>query len=151
MADWKETAARGLTLLDGDTSDAAVRTRAIIGHILDESLHDDYISKDFFNVQQAAGGLPDGVSMSQFLDLVTGHVRDDFSSSSFDPGGSDDDFRVALLATDENIRRHIAFLNGAVHQAAAGEVHKALWQLILDARNDPASVYTCYRDFLVNA
>jgi hypothetical protein len=85
MADWKATAARGLTLLDGDTSDAAVRTRAIISHILDESLHDDYISKDFFYVQQTAGGLPDGVSMSQFLDMITGHVRDDFSSSSFDP------------------------------------------------------------------
>jgi hypothetical protein len=55
------------------------------------------------------------------------------------------------MSIDENIRHHISFLNGVVHQAAAGDVHKALWQLILDARTDPASIYTCYKDFLVDA
>ena len=64
---------------------------------------------------------------------------------------SDDDFRTALMSIDENIRHHIVFLNGVVHQAAAGEVHKALWQIILDARGDSASVYTCYKDFIVDA
>jgi hypothetical protein len=151
MAEWHATAARALTLLDGDTSDAGVRTQNIVNHILDESHRDDYISKDFFNVQQTAGGLPPGVTMADFLAAITGHVRDDFSSSSFDPRVSDDDFRNALMSIDENIRRHITFLNGVVHQAAAGEVHKALFQLILDARNDPDSVYTCYTDFLVDA
>jgi hypothetical protein len=151
MVDWKATATRGLDILDGDASDAGVRTRAIINHVLDESLHDDYISKDFFNVQQTAGGLPDGVSMADFLAMITGHVRDNLSSSSYDPAISNDDFRVALMSIDENIRRHIAFLNGVVHQAAAGEVHRALWQFILDARGDPSSTYTCYRDFIVDA
>lgn len=151
MADWQQTASRALTLLDGDTSDSGVRTRNIVNHVLDETHRDDFISKDFFNVQQTAGGLPPGVTMSDFLAMITGHVRDSLSSSSFDPGSSDDDFRTALLSIDENIRRHIAFLNGVVHQAAAGEVHKALWQQILDARSNSASVYTCYRDFLVDA
>jgi hypothetical protein len=151
MADFQVTAARALALLDGDTSDAGVRTRNIVNHILDEAHRDDYISKDFFNIQQTAGGLPKGMTMADFLALITGHVRDDLSSSSFDPILSDDDFRTPLMSIDENIRHHIAFLNGVVHQAAAGDVHKALFQLILDARNDPDSVYTCYRDFLVNA
>jgi hypothetical protein len=151
MANWRATAARAQTLLNGDTSDAGLRTQAIIGHVLDEQLHDDYISKDFFNVQQTAGGLPDGVTMPDFIAAIAGHVRDDFASGSFDPVVGDDDFRIALLAIDENIRRHIAFLNGAVHQIAAGDVHRALWQLILDARSDPSSVYSCYQDFLVDA
>lgn len=151
MADFQATATRALALLDGDTSDAGQRTQCIVNHVLDESLRDDYISKDFFNVQQTAGGLPPGVSMDDFLAAITGHVRDDFTSSSFDPDVSDDDFRTALMSIDENIRRHIVFLNGVVHQAAAGEVHKALFQLILDSRSDPASIYTCYKDFLVDA
>jgi hypothetical protein len=151
MADWQATAARALTLLNGDTSDAGGRTQCIVNHILDQSLRDDYISKDFFNVQQTAGGLPPGVTMADFVATISGHVRDDFASSSFDPSMSDDDFRTALMSIDDNIRRHIVFLNGAVHQAAAGDVHKALWQLILDSRSDPASVYTCYQDYVVDA
>ena len=79
MVDWHQTASRALTLLDGDTSDAGVRTRNIVNHVLDESHRDDFISKDFFNVQQTAGGLPPGVTMSDFLTMITGHVRDSLS------------------------------------------------------------------------
>jgi hypothetical protein len=46
---------------------------------------------------------------------------------------SDDDFRTALMSIDSNIVHHIEFLNGVVHQIAAGQVHLALWQLILDS------------------
>lgn len=64
---------------------------------------------------------------------------------------SDDDFKLAALTFDDNIRRHISFLNGVVHQAAAGQVHTQLWNLILDSRSDDTSVYAVYRDFLVDA
>lgn len=79
MVDWHQTASRALTLLDGDTSDAGVRTRNIVNHVLDKSHRDDFISKDFFNVQQTAGGLPPGVTMSDFLTMITGHVRNSLS------------------------------------------------------------------------
>jgi hypothetical protein len=65
MADWHDTAKRALSILDGDTSDAGVRTVNIVNHVLDENNCDDYISKDFFNVQQTAGGLPDTVTMDR--------------------------------------------------------------------------------------
>jgi hypothetical protein len=74
-----------------------------------------------------AGGLPPGITMSDFLTMITAHVRDDFASAPFDPALSHDDFRGALMSIDGNIRHYIVFLNGVVHQAAAGEVHRALW------------------------
>jgi hypothetical protein len=151
MADWRESAARALSLLDGDPSDEATRTRCMINHVLDEGQGDGYISKDFFNVQQTAGGLPDTLTMDQFLGAITGHIREDLAKSNFDPEASDDDFRTSLMALDSNITRHIRFLNGVVHQAAAGEVHLALWNLILASRSDPNSIYTCYQQYLVNA
>jgi hypothetical protein len=151
MVDWREQANRGLSLLQDDSSDAGMRTKSIINHVLDDNNHDDYISKDFFNVQQTAGGLPDTVTFDQFLAMVTGHVRQDFGSGGFDADVSDDDFRTLTLTIDQNIRRHIQFLNGVVHQIAAGDVHKKLWQLILDSRSDDQSIYACYRDYLVDA
>jgi hypothetical protein len=151
MSDWREAAGRGLSLLEDDSSDAGVRTKRILRHVLDEGHSDGYISKDFFNVQQTAGGLPDGVSMDFFLSKVTGHVRDDLGSSSFNPDEvSDADVRTALMSFDTNIRRHISFLNGVVHQAAPGEVHRSLWELILASRGDSNSIYSCYADFLVD-
>ncbi|HZO90834.1 MAG TPA: hypothetical protein VFB38_21080 [Chthonomonadaceae bacterium] len=151
MASWQDRAQRGLTLFEGSGSDEGDRTFQILNHVLDESNRDDYISKDFFNVQQTAGGLPETLSFEQFLAMISGHIRSELEGSSFDEGLSDDDFRTAALAFDDNIRRHIRFLNGVVHQAAPGEVHRRLWDLILSARNDSSSIYTCYRDFLVDA
>lgn len=151
MPDWRDTAQRAVTFLESDTSDEATRTTCILNHILDESHNDSYISKDFFNVQQTAGGLPDGVTIDQFIAAIAGHVREELTSSSFDPALSDDDFRTAVMSFDSNIRRHITFLNGVVHQAAPGEVHLALWQLILDSRSNHNSIYTCYSDYLVDA
>ncbi len=150
MADWHDVAKRALTLLDGDTSDEGKRTQCMINHILDESHSDGYISKDFYNVQQTAGGLPDTLTMDQFLGMITGHIRDELAMSNFD-SGSDDDFRAALLTFDANIRRHITFLNGVVHQIAPGDVHVALWNQILASRTDPSSIYTCYASYLVDA
>src|SRR5688500_5346398 len=151
MSDWRESAERGLTLLENDGSDAAARTKGILRHVLDESHGDGFISKDFYNVQQTAGGLPDGMTMDSFVSMVSGHVRDDLGSSSFDGDASDADVRTALMSWDNMIRRHISFLNGVVHQAAPGEVHLALWDLVLRSRSDGNSIYSCYADYLVDA
>lgn len=151
MADWRESAQRALSLLEEDYSGPGGRTKGLINHVLEESHSDDYISKDFYNVKQTAGGLPDGVTMDQFIEAISGHIREDLAKSNFDPEMSDDDFRTALMAFDSNIRRHITFLNGVVHQIAAGEVHLALWQRLLDSRNDDGSIYSCYREYLVDA
>ena len=150
MATWQDRAQRGLTLFEG-SSEEGDRTWQIFNHILDESNLDDYISRDFFNVQQTAGGLPEGTSFEQFLAMVSGHVRDELQGSSFDDDLSDDDFRSAALTFDDSIRRHIRFLNGVVHQGAAGEVHLTLWDRILSARSDGSSIYSCYGEFLVDA
>jgi hypothetical protein len=151
MADWHESAKRALTLLDCDISEEGKRTQCMINHILDESLGDGYISKDFFNVQQTAGGLPDTVTMGQFLGMITGHLREELGASNFDPAMSDDDFRTALLSFDSDLRHHITFLNGVVHQIAPGDVHVALRKLILASRSDLNSIYTCYASYLVDA
>lgn len=151
MATWQDRAQRGLTLFEAAGGDEGDRTWQICNHILDESHLDDYISRDFFNVQQTAGGLPEGVSFEQFLSVISGHVRSELEGSSFDESLGDDDFQTAALTFDDNIRRHIRFLNGVVHQAAFGEVHRGLWDLILSARDDSTSIYSCYRDFLVDA
>lgn len=151
---WQDRAQRALGVLDG-TGDgdggAAERSRRIFNHILNESNRDDYISHDFFNVQQTAGGLPEGVSFDDFVAMVAGHVRPELEGSGFAEELDDDAFRNAALTFDEVIRHHIDFLNGVVHQAAAGEVHVGLWNLILNARSDDTSIYACYRDFLVDA
>jgi hypothetical protein len=151
MTTWQDRAQRGLTLLEGSGSGEGDRTWQIFNHILEESNRDDYISRDFFNVQQTAGGLPEGVSFEQFLSMISGHVRSELEGSSFDEGLGDDDFRTAALTFDDNIRRHIRFLNGVVHQGAPGEVHRSLWDMILSARSDESSVYYCYKEFLVDA
>jgi hypothetical protein len=151
MATWQDRAQPGLTLFEGAGSREGDRTWQILNHILDESNLDDYISRDFFNVQQTAGGLPEGVSFEQFVALIQGHVRSELEGSSFDEGLGDNDFQTAALTFDDNIRRHMRFLNGVVHQGAPGEVHRSLWDMILSARNDSASVYSCYRDFLIDA
>ncbi len=156
MSDWHDVARRGLSLLDGDSSDEATRTVCILNHILDESKSDWYLSRDFFNVQQTAGGLPSTVTMDQFLSGITGHVRGvgdsdpGLGGSSFDQSLPDDDVRSALLTFDNVIRQHVGFLNGVVHQIAPGDVHVALWNLILSAHDDPSSIYgDCYKDYIV--
>ena len=85
------------------------------------------------------------------LAAVTGHVRTELNSSSFAEDLDDNDFRTAALTFDDSIRKHIRFLNGIVHQSPPGRVHRDLWELILRARNDPKSIYSCYRDYLVDA
>lgn len=150
MSEWRERAQRAQSLLGNDSSDEAGRTKSILDHILDEGNKDDYISKDFFNVQQTAGGLPDTLTFDQFVAMITGHVREDLAKSNFDPEMDDDNFRTALLSFDQNITNHIKFLNGVVHQIAPGQVHLGLWQLILDSRSDDSSIYSCYRDYLVD-
>jgi hypothetical protein len=148
---WRDVAKRAIDFLQSDTSDAATRTKCMLNHILDDSHGDGYISKDFYNVKQTAGGLPPGMTMVQFLAAIMGRLRNGLTSSSFDPSLSDDDFRTALMSFDSNIRQHITFLNGTVHQAAPGKVHVALWNLILASRDDSNSLYKCYKDYLVDA
>ncbi len=148
---WQDRAQRGLTILADSSDDPASRTKAILNHVLNESNSDQYISHDFFNVQQTAGGLPDGVSFDDFVNAVAGHVRSELEGSGFSEDLGDGDFSEAVLSFDDVIRRHITFLNGVVHQAAPGQVHLGLWDLILNSRSDDASVYACYRDYLVDA
>jgi hypothetical protein len=151
MMSWQDRAKRGLLMFEGDPDQNADRSWQIFNHVLEESNRDDYLSRDFYNIQQTAGGLPDGVSFDDFVAAVSGHIRAELESSGFAEELGDDDFRVAALSFDENIRRHISFLNGVVHQAAAGEVHLSLWNLLLSARADDTSIYACYRDYLVDA
>lgn len=148
MGDWQDTANRGITLLSGDSSQEATQTVCLLNHVLNGG-DDTFISKDFYNVQQTAGGLPDGVTIDQFIAAVAGHVRDGLTSSSFDPGLSDSDLRTAFLSFDGMIRQHIVFLNGVVHQVAPGDAQMGLWNWILAAHNDGNTLYgDCYRDYL---
>jgi hypothetical protein len=151
MSTWQDRAYRVLNLFEGSASEEGNRTWQIMNHILDENNEDSYISRDFYNVQQTAGGLPENVSFEDFVTMVSGHVRDELQSSSFEDSMSDEDIRNAALAFDDNIRRHIRFLNGVVHQIAPGEVHLGLWELILHSRENQRSIYSCYRDYLVDA
>ena len=151
MATWQDRAERGLTLFEGNGTVEGDRTWQIFNHVLDANHRDDYISRDFFNVQQTAGGLPADVSFEQFLSAIAGHVRSELEGSSFDEELGDDDFKTAALTFDDSIRRHIRFLNGVVHQGAVGDVHRRLWELVLGARDDDSSLYSCYRNFLVDA
>jgi hypothetical protein len=148
---WYDRASRGLTLFEASGSDEGDRTWQILNHVLDETHGDGYISRDFFNVQQTAGGLPPSLTYEQFLEMIIGHVRVDLEGSSFGDDVDDNSFMQAALTFDAVIRRHIMFLNGVVHQAAPGEVHLALWNLILSSRADDSSIYSCYRDYLVDA
>jgi hypothetical protein len=158
MSDWHDVANRGVALLSGDSSQEAVRTVSILQHILNESNSDGYISCDFYTVQQTAGGLDpaSGLTIDDFIQKMMGHVRQGdaigglgLTGSSFDSTVSDDDLKTALLTFDATIRQHITFLNGVVHQIAPGEVHLALWNWILAAREDPTTLYgDCYHDYL---
>jgi hypothetical protein len=150
MTLWRDRAYRGLNLIEGDRSDEGEHTWRILNHVLDEQNRDDYVSRDFFNVQQTAGGLPPSFRVDQFVAAISGHVRNELEGGGFEQA-SDDDFRRACSTFDDNIRRHIRFLNGVVHQIAPGEVHVALWEHILRSRNDDRSIYACYRDYLVDA
>jgi hypothetical protein len=157
MAEWEDRARRGISLLD-NSADEQKRTLCMLNKILDSGNRDDYASKDFFNVQQTAGGLPAGVTFDAFLGMVLGHMRGrepydqtaDYGlmSNSFAPEVSDDDFKAGVLSFDNVIRQHITFLNGVVHQAAPGDVQVALWNWILDQLKDDTSLYACYRDYL---
>ena len=148
---WQDSANRGLYLFEGSSDDPGDKTWQIFNHVLDENNSDTYISRDFYNVQQTAGGLPDSLSFDQFLGMIQGHVRNELEGSSFSGDISDEDFKQAALTFDDNIRRHIRFLNGVVHQGAPGEVHVALWNLILESRGDSRSIYSCYSDYLIDA
>jgi hypothetical protein len=77
-----------------------------MNHVLEETKRDDYISRDFYNVQQTAGGSPEGVSFDGYLAAITGHVRDELMSGSFDEVLGDEDIRTAALTFDDSIRRH---------------------------------------------
>lgn len=148
---WKERAERGLFLFEASASDEGDRTWQIFNHILEESNSDEYISRDYPSVWQTAGGLPVGTSFDYFVAQIAGHVRSELESINFDESASDNDFKTAALTFDDAIRRHIRFLNGAVHQIAAGKFHISLWEYILRARDDSKSIYSCYRDYLVDA
>ncbi len=151
MATWQDRANRGLVLFEASASEEGDRTWQIFNHVLDENNFDDYISRDFFNVQQTSGGLPPGMRFENFLVQVAGHVRVELEGGSFDETLGDEDFKSAALSFDDVIRQHIRFLNGVTHQIAPGQVHVNLWNFILAVRDEPRSLYTIYRGFLADA
>ncbi len=146
---WSDRVQRGLSLLDSSNDEHTV-TICMLNKVLDANVSDLYISHDFYNVQQTAGGLPDGYSFDQFLAAVGGHIRDEIMSSSFAPEVADADMLASVLTWDSNIRYHFRFLNGIVHQIAAGEVHVKLWNLILDSIKNDNSIYACYRSIIID-
>ena len=131
-------------MFGGSTDDHEARSWQIFSHVLNESNRDDYISRDFFTVRQATGGLPDGVTFEDFVTMVAGHVRAELGT--FEDDLNDDDFKLEALTFDDSIRQHLDFLEGVVHRAAPGEVHLRLWNLIQDARHHEISIYALYRD-----
>jgi hypothetical protein len=147
---WQDRAYRLLGLFEGSGTEEGDRTWQIMNHVIGGN-DDDYISRDFYNVQQTAGGLPEGVSFEGYLAAIAGHVRDELQGSNFDESLGDDDLRAAGLTFDDNIRRHIRFLNGVVHQGAPGEVHVGLWEKILQDRGNGRSIYSIYSNYLVDA
>ncbi len=56
----------------------------------------------------------------------------------------------AVVGGHEGLGQTTLFDNGVVHQIAPGEVHVALWNLILDALKDPNSIYKCYAGYFVD-
>jgi len=151
MTTWQDRANRALVMFEASDSDEGDRSFQIFNHILDTNNFDDFISKDFFNVQQTAGGLPDGMKFEDFLGSIAGRVRTLLEGAGFDEELGDDDFRTSALSFDDVIRQHIRFLNGVVHQAAPGKVHVNLWNFILAAKSEPRSIYSIYKEFLVEA
>ena len=150
--DWLSRAQRCVSLLD-PSDDSQTVTICMLNKIQDPDVSDLYISNDFYNVQQTAGGLPDTMTFQQFVDRVAGHLRVELMKDLYAPTVNDDDVRYALLGNgmwDTNIRYHFRFLNIQVHQAGAGEVHKALWNLILDSVGNDKSIYSCYRNIFID-
>jgi hypothetical protein len=90
-----------------------------MNHVLEETKRDDYISRDFYNVQQTAGGSPEGVSFDGYLAAITGHVRDELMSGSFDEvlGDEDQPSEGVLLRAGED--------GGRVHQSSSPDAASA--------------------------
>jgi hypothetical protein len=154
MADdtWLTRAQRCVSLLD-PSDDSQTVTNCILNKIQDPAVSDLFISIDFYNVQQTAGGLPPTMTFRDFVDRIAGHIRVELMKDNFAPSQSDDDVLASLTGMgkwDTNIRYHFQFLNVQVHQAGAGVVHQQLWNLILDSVKDDNSIYSCYRDIFID-
>ena len=88
----------------------------ILNHVLDVSNSDMYISKDFFNVQQTAGGATagryDGIRSSSLLQAMSAEpvtmIRD-WVEVVLMNSLPDDDVRGALLTFDDTIGDIYAF------------------------------------------
>ena len=160
MADdlWRQRIARGIPLLDASQPDQA-RTICMLNKILDTSTRDDFLN-DYYNIQQVAGGLPDGVSIDTFREQVSAHLRatmniqptytDEDGNVTTSPEPDDEGLRQMMVAPDHVIVQIFGFLNANVAQAGAGQVHIALWNYVLDSMKDDNSIYSCYRDVFVD-
>jgi hypothetical protein len=149
---WLTRAQRCVSLLD-PTDPPSMITIGILNKIQNADVDDTFISIDFYNVQQTAGGLPDTMTFQDFLDRVAGHIRVEIMKDLYGPNQSDDDVRQSLLGGgkwDANIQHHFRFLNGIVHQIAPGDVHVKLYNWILDHIGDDNSIYSCYRGLIVD-
>jgi len=143
--EWRSTADRALDLLD---SGKDARTICMLKKAKEDGTDDRYVA-DYYNIQQAAGGLPENVSFEQFLNGVSYKLREQLGKDSYD-GLSDDELTEAVRTYDGVIFRIFRFLNSNVHQAAAGEVHKALYNYILDNTKNSSTLYSCYKETFVD-
>jgi hypothetical protein len=160
MADdlWQQRVRRALTLLDSSQPDQA-RTICMFNKVLDTNTDDSVVS-DYYNIQQTAGGLPDGVSFETFLGQVSIHMRemlnkqvtltDEQGQVTVAPDDDDGPFRDLMLGPDHQIVQIFGLVNATVHQAAPGDVHIKLYNFILDSLKNDRSLYSCYRDIFVD-
>jgi hypothetical protein len=144
--DYRETANRAIDLLDASDDS---RTICMLQKVQAEGTDDRYVA-DLYNVKQTAGGLPEGVSFETFLNGVSYRLREQLGKDSLYKDASDDDVRSGVRTYDNVIRQVFTYLNANVHQAAAGEVHKELWNHILDQTKNSSSLYSCYSGTFVD-
>jgi len=145
--EYTETANRAIKLLDpADDS----RTICMLKKVQEEGTDDRYVA-DYYNVKQTAGGLPEGVSFEKFLNGISFHMRDQLGKDGvYGSDASDDDVKNGVRTFDTVIRQIFDYLNANVHQAAAGEAHKELWNYILDQTKVSSSLYSCYSSTFVD-
>jgi hypothetical protein len=144
--DSSETANRAIKLLD-ESEDS--RTICMLKKVQEQGTDDRYVA-DFYNIKQTAGGLPADVSFESFLNSVSYRLRDQLGKDSLYGDVSDDEVKANVRTYDSVIRQIFNYLNANVHQAAAGEVHKELWNHILDQTKVSSSLYSCYSGTFVD-
>ncbi len=144
--DWRDTVNRAIPLLDSSNDS---RTICMLEKIKEDGADDRFVA-DYFNVQQTAGGLPDGVSFGDFVNMISNKLRDQLGKDSLYGNVTDDELASGVRTYDNVIYKIFKFVNANVHQAGAGEVHKQLYGYILDNTKNSSTLYSCYSSTFVD-